>query len=133
VSTKLDGIWLRRYLWCVGLFAVSLIALPLAALVTPGPLLPGRLRNAMFFWPQYLLLPNGFVPADGGPPQMFRSATLLAVPVWLAAIAVYAWLTRRRRLGIALLALLPLVALLLDVGLRAIDAFSGLRVMLDGP
>jgi len=133
VTTRLDGNWLRRYLLSVGLFAVSLVALPLAALVAPGPLLPARLRNVLFFWPQYLLLPNGFVPADGGMPQMFRSATLLAAPVWLAAIAVYVWLTRRRPIGIALLALLPSVALLLEIGLRAIDALFGLHVMLDGP
>ena len=125
--------WLRRYLTCVAALALSLVALPLSALFAPGWLLPARLRNALFFWPQYLLLPNGFLTAQGGTPVLFRSATPLAIPFWLGAIGLYVWLTRRTRRSTMLLGLVPVIAVVLELGLRAIDACFGLRVMLDGP
>jgi hypothetical protein len=131
VDERVSDGW-RRFAGCVALLAASLVAFPAVALLA-ARWLPRLARNALFFWPQYVLLPNGLLPSDGGPPRLFRSATVVVVVLWLAATAGYVHVTRRWRRRSVLLAFLPAVAVLLELALRVVAATLGLHPMLDGP
>jgi hypothetical protein len=128
--------YLRRYALCLGMLAVSLVLLPLLAL---APALlpfipsvgPAALRNALFFWPQYLLLPNGLVAEPAGTAYLGDGAIYIAAAFWLAALGVYVRITRGLRLRWVALALLPAVALAAEIAMRVLSA-NGFRPLLEG-
>lgn len=131
---------LQRYAVCVGLLAASLLLFPLLALgiyllVAPGATtfaLPRVLSNTLFFWPQYLLLPNGIVDTATGSPHLVASARYPCAALWLGAVAGYVWLTRRARAAWVFAGVLPAVAVLVQVLLLVLRAL-GFTVVLDGP
>jgi hypothetical protein len=130
------AVYFRRYALCVAVLAISLVLLPLVALapefVPFAPRLgPAVLRNALFFWPQYLLLPNGVAHASTGAVYMSGTAMYVMAAFWLAAVGLYVSVTRRVRLVWVAAALLPAVALTAEIVLRALMA-SGFRPLLDG-
>jgi hypothetical protein len=128
--------FLRRYALCVVALAISLVALPLLALMGYvasflPPLLPVQVRNAAFFWPQYLLLPNGIAHSLTGSVALASVAPYLMSMFWLLAIVPYAWLTRRLRLGWMLAVLLTAAAVLAELVLLGLGAL-GFQPVLDG-
>lgn len=122
---------LQRYAVCVGLLAASLFVFPLLALGMSFAL-PRVLSNALFFWPQYLLLPSGVVDTATGYSHLMASARYPCAALWLGAVAGYVWLTRRVRVAWVFAGLLPAIAVLVQLLLLALRAL-GFRVVLDGP
>ena len=122
---------LQRYAVCVGFLAASVFVFPLLALGVSFAL-PRVLSNVLFFWPQYLLLPNGVVDTATGYAHVVESARYPCAALWLGAVAGYVWLTRRIRAAWVFAGLLPAVAVLVQILLLALRAL-GLRVALDGP
>jgi hypothetical protein len=128
---------IRRYVLCAVLFAASFVLFPLLAL---GPYyfgggtvaLPTWLSNVLFFWPQYLLWPNGIVERTTEMPHFAGVMPLLAAAFWLAAIATYVWCLQRVRMLWVLAGLFPAAAVVAQLCLFALTAL-GFRPLLDGP
>lgn len=125
---------LRRYVLCLLLLGSSLVLLPLAvlgvhALRVP---LPTFVANVLFFWPQYLLLPNGLLDRAAETPVLTRVAIYAAVAFWLAAVGAYVWITRRVARRWMLLGLLPAVAVVAQLVAVVLGGF-GFEISLDGP
>jgi hypothetical protein len=131
---------LRRYAACVGVLIASLVVFPLLALgayvlAAPSAMtfaLPRILSNVLFFWPQYLLLPNGVVAAGTDSSHLASLARYPCAAFWLGAVAAYVWITRRARARWVLLGLLPAVAAVAQLLLLALRAL-GFAPVLDGP
>jgi hypothetical protein len=100
-STIAGGSFFGRVALGVAAFAVSLVLFPLLALApTVLPIAwPRWVGDALFFWPQYLLLPGGVRPAAGtaSVPTGAGVLPIAAVAFWLVAITVYSGLTLRWR------------------------------------
>ena len=128
--------FIRRYALCAGLLATSCVVLPLlvvgvhtAGFGTSGAV-PMWWANVLFLWPQYVLWPNG-VAARGT--EAVHGASILplaSAAFWLVAIACYAWLLRHVRLLWVLLAFLPAVAVVAQIGLLVLAALD-LRLVID--
>ena len=124
--------YLGRCALCVATLAVSLVLFPLLALALSS-LLPRMIGNALFFWPQYLLLLSGV--REQLPAAAVHAADVAAFAMalfWLAAVALLVRLTSRWRVRSVLLALFPgvvLVAMLVLMALRSV----GYAPVLDGP
>jgi hypothetical protein len=128
--------FLRRYALCVIALAISLVLLPLLALVGHvisflPPVVPAQVRNAAFFWPQYLLLPNGISHTITGSIALPSVTPYLMSTFWLLALAAYAWLTRRLHVAWILAGLLPAAALLAQLVILGLSTL-GFRPLLDG-
>jgi hypothetical protein len=125
--------YLRRYALCVAVLAVSLVLFPLLALVPVAvPVrLPGWLGNALFFWPQLLLLPRGLQSMASNTVYGAAFAPFLMGVFWLLAVAGVARLTLRWRTRWALPALFVAVASIAELLLLVVGAL-GLRAVLDG-
>lgn len=128
--------FIRRYALCAGLLATSCVVLPLlvvgahtAGLGTSSRV-PTWLANVLFLWPQYVLWPNGI--ASRGTEAVYGASLLpLASAIfWLIAIAGYAWVLRRTRLLWVLLAFLPAVAVVAQIGLWVLASLD-LRLVID--
>lgn len=130
--------WLVRYALCVSILAASLVAFPLLVLAVAGspetlPLvLPRPLKNLLFLWPQYFLLPAGIEDRATGARHWVGASTVVSVGVWLALLGGYAWLTRRMRMLYVLLGLLPTAAVLLQLLLAVALRLAGFAPVLDG-
>jgi hypothetical protein len=110
--------FLGRYALFVATLAVSLVVFPLLALLpVVVPIgVPARLGDALFFWPQYLLLPFGLLQtAPSGAVVGAGTAPFAAAAFWLIVIAALARLTLSWRKRWALLALFLGVALLAEM------------------
>ena len=115
------------------ILGVSLPAFPLAAFAL-GPVLHRVIRNLMFFWPQLVLFPNGFMNIEIGGSRAFfmNSAIYGAIIVWLLIAVLFgkvfektakkkvAWLVIPVTLGVA-------------VAFQALLYAFGYTVYLDGP
>ncbi len=129
-------VFLKRYAISVALLALSLVVFPLLAvgayLLGPAPLsLPRMLSNALFFWPQYLLLPYGVVDRATEISYWVTTARYPSAVFWLAATAAYIWLTRGARLKWVVAGLFPAIAVLVQLVLWVLGAF-GYVAFLDG-
>ena len=125
--------YLGRIALSVTAFAVSLVLFPLLALApTVVPLTwPRWLGNALFFWPQYLLLPGGIRSASGVAPVGAGLLPIAAGFFWLIAIAAYARLTLRWRKRWALPGLFLAAAVTAELVLLAFGS-AGWRPVLEG-
>lgn len=126
---------LVRFLICWGTLLVSLVLFPvLAWRMLPGGWLPERLGSVLFFWPQYLFLPNGLTHEStlGQGTYLAGAASVAAAIFWFFAIAVYVLSTRRLPAAVVYAALLPAVFVVLAavVGLLGL---VGVGIVLDGP
>lgn len=131
-------IWLFRYAVCVLLAGVSFVLLPLLVLAMSrfpetSALLPRTLRNLLFFWPQYFLLLGGLEDRATGARHLEGTSTLLSIVVWLTLLAGYTWATRALRFGYVLVALLPALALMLQLLVGMVVHGAGFAPVLDGP
>jgi hypothetical protein len=130
--------WLIRYALCVSLLAGSLVLFPLLVLAVTFssealPLvLPRSLKNLLFFWPQYFLLPAGIEDRATGVHHWAGVSTVVSVTMWLLLLGGYAWLTRRARTAYVLLGLLPTAAVLLQLILAVALRLAGFSPVLDG-
>lgn len=125
---------LQRYVACVALLGASLLIFPLLALgagAVNAPL-PRIASNALFFWPQYLLLPNGVIEIGTQSPHPATFASYACAFFWLAAVGAYVGLTPRMRLAWVLAGLLPAAAVVTQLGLLVLRVL-GFAVALDGP
>jgi len=128
--------FIRRYALCTGLLATSCVVLPLLVLgahnagLGASGALPAWGANLLFLWPQYVLWPSGI--AERGTEAIHGASVLplASAAFWLVAIAGYAWLLRRVRLVWVLLAFLPAVALVAQIGLLVL-ALLDLRIVID--
>ena len=90
------------------------------------------MSNALFFWPQYLLLPNGVIEIGTQSPHAATLASYACAAFWLAVVGAYVWFTRRVGMAWVLLGLLPAAAVVTQLGLLVLRSL-GLAVVLDGP
>ena len=128
--------FIRRYALCAGLLATSCVVLPLLVLGMHGAGLGGSSAlsvwwaNVLFLWPQYVLWPSGI--AERGTEAVHGASVLpwASAAFWLVAIAGYVWLLRRARLLWVVLAFLPAVAVVAQIGLLLLAAL-GLRLVID--
>lgn len=125
---------LLRYVICLSVLTLSLAVFPLAVLAVHslGVPLPVLVSNVLFFWPQYLLLPNGVLDAATDAPYFTRAAIYVAALFWLVAVGAYVFGTRRVRRSLVLLGLLAAVAVVAQLGSIVLGAFD-LVIFLDGP
>jgi hypothetical protein len=114
-------------------FAMSLVVFPgLALAPTVLPVTwPRWLGNALFFWPQYLLLPGGLRSESGAAPTGNSWLPAAATFFWLVAIAGYARLTLKWRKRWMLPMLFVGIAVLAEVALLTLKGAGWLPV-LDG-
>ncbi|HET8697822.1 MAG TPA: hypothetical protein VFO94_10075 [Gammaproteobacteria bacterium] len=124
--------FLRRYGICVGLLAVSCVVLPLLVLGahSVGGALPRWLSNALFFWPQYVLWPNGLAERDTEAVHFAAALPWATIIFWLVTSAAYVALLMRVRLLWVVAAFIPAVAVVAQLGLWTVSAL-GLRLVLD--
>lgn len=125
---------LRRYVFCLILLASSLVLLPLAVLGVHAlhmPL-PAFVANVLFFWPQYLLLPNGLLSAASEAPVLGRAAVYVAAVFWLMVAGAYVLITRRVARRWVLLGVIPAAAVVAQLVAIVLGAF-GFEISLDGP
>jgi hypothetical protein len=124
--------FLRRYGACAGLLAASCVVLPLLVLGAHGVggSLPRWLSNVLFFWPQFVLWPNGLAERDTDAVHFAAALPWVSIVFWLAATAAYLVLLKRVRLLFVVAAFIPAVAAVAQVGLWIVSAF-GLRLVLD--
>jgi hypothetical protein len=125
---------LRRYVSCLILLALSLVLLPLAvlgvhALRVP---LPALVANVLFFWPQFLLLPNGVLDTATHTPVFARASLYVAAAFWVVAVGAYVLGTRGMRRAWVLVGLLPAVLVVAQLVSIALGAL-GFEISLDGP
>ena len=116
----------------LGAFAVllgpSLWLFPRLALVDPG-VLPNWLSNYLFFWPQLVLAPYGFICGAPGSPVTYWGSQffpLAAYVFWSVVACAYAVAIRRRPLYFTFLLTYPIVftvAELIGLLLRLFDIF----------
>jgi hypothetical protein len=125
--------FLCRYGICAALLAVSCVVLPLLVLGAHGVggALPRWLSNALFFWPQYVLWPNGLAERDTEALHFAAVLPWASIVFWLVAIAAYVALLMRVRLLWVVAAFIPAVAVVAQLGLLTVSAL-GLRLVLDG-
>ncbi|RUO38640.1 hypothetical protein CWE13_03060 [Aliidiomarina shirensis] len=85
---------LKRLLVLIGMLALSVVLFPLLAFAIPV------FSNFLFFWPQCLLLPYGFVNIDIGASQAFfvDSAIFGAILFWFVFAAVFGYVLRDKRI-----------------------------------
>lgn len=121
-----DSYWFRIAV-CIAAFSTSLIAFPLLALAIR---LPGKLGDALFFWPQYLLLPSGLRSTAG---EIYGAGTamVLAIVAWLVLLALFAKLTQRQRRLWVVPLLFVGVAVVAELAMLALGV-AGLAPVLDG-
>lgn len=124
--------FLGRYALAVALLATSFVLLPLMALLWPA--LPASMGRALFYWPQYALLPGGLRIAgrEAGPLAATGSLIIAASVAWLIVSAAFVAATRRWRARWALAMLLP-GAVALTVAVLAVLRMMGWVPVLDGP
>jgi hypothetical protein len=124
----------RRLAVCVATLAVSLVLFPLLALApTVVPLRwPGWLGNALFFWPQYLLLPGGIRAATASGAYGAGIVPLIAAAFWLAVVAGLARATLHWRKRWAIPALFATVVVVSEALLLTLR-LAGFAPVLDGP
>ena len=123
----------RRLAICIAAFAISLVVFPLLALA-PAVLplqWPAWLGNALFFWPQYLLLPGGLRAASASVAQGAGVAPFVAAACWLAVLAAFARVTLGWRKRWAVPALFATVLVIGEVALQALR-LAGFAPVLDG-
>jgi hypothetical protein len=123
----------RRLAICVAALAISLVLFPLLALVpaiTPVRW-PRWLGNALFFWPQYLLLPGGIRAATASVAYGAGVVSLIAATFWLAVVAGLARATLHWRKRWAIPALFAAVGIIGEVLLLALR-LAGFAPVLDG-
>ena len=124
--------FLRRYAICAGLLAASCVVLPLLVLGAHGvgAAMPRWLSNVLFFWPQYLLWPNGVAERDSNAVHFAAALPWATIVFWLVAIAAYSSLLKRVRLIWVVAAFIPAVAAVAQLGLSLLSAL-GLQLVLD--
>jgi hypothetical protein len=90
--------------------------------------------NLLFFWPQFMLLPNGFVNNDIGPSQAYFMDTAIfgAVIFWLIFSAACGYVLRTVKIRYVVLASYP-VALVTMIAFQSVLGFFGYSTYLDGP
>lgn len=122
-----------RLALCIAALAISLVLFPLLALAPA--LLPVRwpswLGNALFFWPQYLLLPGGIRAAAESAPYGAGVAPVIAAAFWLVVAAGVARVTLHWRKRWAVPALFVSVLVLSEALLFALR-LAGFAPVLDG-
>jgi hypothetical protein len=124
--------WIRALAILLGVLVISLPVLPLLAFAL-NSVLPHRIEDFMFFWPQYVLVPNGFrADSPGHPVALFDWSMELAIALWLVYLALVALLVRRWSARWIALVSLPLALLTVALSGEVLRAF-GLGVTLDGP
>jgi hypothetical protein len=123
----------RRLAVCIALLAISLVLFPLLALApTVMPLRwPGWLGSALFFWPQYLLLPGGIRSVSASGVYGAGIVPLIAVVFWLAVVAALARATLHWRKRWAIPALFATVIAVTEALLLALR-LVGFAPVLDG-
>ncbi len=123
----------RRLAICVAALAISLVLFPLLALApTVVPLRwPGWLGNALFFWPQYLLLPAGIRAATATAAHGAGVVPLVAAAFWLAVVAGVARATLHWRKRWAIPALFGTVVVIGEAVLLALR-LAGFTPVLEG-
>lgn len=128
--------FIGRYAICAGLLAASCLAFPLLVLGVQrlGPVASSGvaiwLANVLFLWPQYVLWPNGIAERGTDAVHWAGALPLASAAFWLVAIAAYVWWLRRMRPLWVLVAFLPAVAVVAQVGLLLLSAF-GFRLVID--
>jgi hypothetical protein len=99
-----------------------------------GPVAPSGvaiwLANVLFLWPQYVLWPNGIAERGTDAVHWAGALPLASAAFWLVAIAAYVWWLRRMRPLWVLVAFLPAVAVVAQVGLLLLSAFD-FRLVID--
>jgi hypothetical protein len=133
--SRIDRQLLTRYVLCIGLLAISMVAFPLLVLAVHSlqrVALPALLANLLFFWPQYLLLPNGLVDLATDAQHLPSLAVYGAVAFWLVVVAAHVWATRKLRLAWVLVGLLPAVGVVAQLVSVALGEL-GFAISLDGP
>ena len=88
--------------------------------------------GVLFFWPQYMLAPHGFVAHETGyaQPLLWESGLYCAIAFWLAFAVVFGYLTRKLKFGDVVLAAYPVAALVMVIFHLLIGLF-GYSVYLD--
>jgi hypothetical protein len=125
--------FIRRYAMCAGLFATACVVFPLLVLgahASGSGAVPIWLSNVLFLWPQYVLWPNGVAERGSEAVHGANALPLASAAFWLVAIAAYAWMLRRGRLLWVLVAFLPAVAAVAQLGLLVLASFD-LRLVID--
>lgn len=124
-----------RYSACWGILLASLVLFPLLSwLQFRYRLLPGAAGELLFFWPQYLFLPNGLTQEQGPGPGIVAAtgAVYAAALFWAVVVALYVWVLRRRSAALLYAGFVPVVAAVLQAVMLALGSF-GFGVVLDGP
>jgi hypothetical protein len=123
----------RRLAICIAAFAISLVLFPLLALAPAVVPLrwPGWLGNALFFWPQYLLLPGGVSAANASAPYGAGVVPFVAAAFWLLVAGAFARVTLGWRRRWAIPALFATVVIIGEILLQALG-LAGFAPVLDG-
>lgn len=124
---------LKRAVTFASLLALSVIAFPLLA-IGLAMIGIGYFANFLFFWPQFILLPNGLYDRETGHSQAYLmdSAIFGAIAFWLVLSLAFGYILRNFKLRYAVIATYP-------VAFAAISLFTwvlaqlGYGVYLDGP
>ena len=115
------------------LLAISAVLFPLLALGLAMGGIP-FLTNQLFFWPQFMLAPNGFMNREVGGSVAFLmdSAIFGAVFFWVVFAFAYGYFTRNLRMRFVALGTYPVAFLVMALFHWALALF-GYRAILDGP
>ena len=125
--------WLQRAQDFLLILVVTLLAFPLAAFAL-GPVLPRVIRNFMFFWPEVVLLPNGFMNLEIGGSRAFfmNSAIYGAIITWVLIAVLFGKVFRKTAKKKAAWLVIPVAVGLVITFLVLLYAF-GYTVYSDGP
>ena len=124
---------LQRAVIFLVVLCVSLPTLPIAAIVL-SPVLPSIVGNAMFFWPQVILFPNGFMSMEIGGSEAFLmdSAIYGAIIFWILIAGLFGKVFQKSPRKTAAWLALP-VALVVAVALHVLLYAFGYTAYIDGP
>lgn len=90
------------------LLAISVVLFPLLAISLASIGIP-FLGNILFFWPQFMLFPNGFYNLQIGHSEAYLmdSAILGAIAFWLVFAMAFGYALKKYRMRFAVLATYP--------------------------
>jgi phosphoglycerol transferase MdoB-like AlkP superfamily enzyme len=124
--------WIRAFAILLGVLVISLPVLPLLAFAL-NSVLPHRIEDFMFFWPQYVLVPRGFRTSPPAYTTVLSDWSMeLAIAFWVAFLALVAMLVRRWSAKWIVLASLPIALVTVALSGEVLGAFE-FWVALDGP
>jgi hypothetical protein len=124
--------WIRAFAILLSVLVISLPVLPLLAFALDS-VLPRQIGNFLFFWPQYVLLPNGLrTDSPEYTVVLFDRSMELAIAFWVVFLALAGLLVRRWSAKWIVLVSFPLALFTVALAGEALRAF-GLGVALDGP